>query len=259
MAIVVFLRNRASEGSDSVRRSGFTLVELMVVLALALIVIVPLAGGIRTAGDATAAVWDVASALEFASVYARTNNTYVWVGFYEENMAVAPGVSGTGRIVISVVASGDGTQIVEPTGTGKTIDPSRLVQVGKLIKINNMHLADVPFPASSDPAGAADSWDARPSVQTKYVTYAIRETEPSKTAFPFTYPVGGIVPPQYTFLKTIEFTPEGEALLNTSYSLAPWIEVGLEPVHGGFRDAAGKNFAAVQIAGVSGTIKIYRP
>jgi hypothetical protein len=67
------------------------------------------------------------------------------------------------------------------------------------------------------------------------------------------------VPPQYTFLKTIEFTPEGEALLNTSYSLAPWIEVGLEPVHGGFRDAAGKNFAAVQIAGVSGTIKIYRP
>lgn len=259
MAIKRFHRVHVFCRSAGIHQSGFTLVELLAVMAIAAMLIIPFSTGIKQAGSVTAAAWDIASVLEYASGYAKANNTYVWVGFFEEAMDV-PGVKGVGRIVISTVASSDGTQIIEPSGAGRTIDSTRLIQLGKLLKIDHMHLADVPLPVSSGAAGASDSWTARPNVQTKYVTYGIRETGPSPTIFPFTYPVGNnSAPSRYTFMKTIEFTPSGEALLNTSYSLVPWIEVGLQPTHGSIRDLSGGNYAAVQIAGVSEGATVYRP
>ena len=250
-------------GARAGNPAAFTLLELLAVTALLAVVILPLCLGARAPGDFGAAANEVASLLESAASYSRANNTHVWVGFFEEDSGVAPGGSpkpGVGRIVISVVASKDGTQIIDPSGPGTGIDPVRLVQVFKLLKIENAHLADVPAPASPDPGGGGESWNARPEVQTPHVIYRIGETTPAPTIFPFVYPVGNFHScGQYTFAKTLHFSPDGEAVLNTSYSLVPWIEIGLQPAHGNLKTGSHSNCAAIQVSGVTGGVRVYRP
>lgn len=259
------------------RRSGlsaaFSLLELLVVVAIILVMTalaIPAFNAIKGGGDITKAAYDVAGALEMAATYARANNTYVWVGFFEEDptvLATTPATAGVGRLVISIVCSKDGTQIVSPTGAGQAIPPGRLTQIGKLIKIDRMHFGDVPNPASPDPKGAGTSWDQRPSVVDPVgETYRIGQTTPANTAFPFQYPVGSDTAVlQYRFNKTIQFSPQGETLINTGkggattiYNTWPWLEIGLQPAHGNLADTAAKNIVAVQVAGINPQMRIYR-
>ena len=243
-------------------KTGFTLVEMLAVLTLMAIVVTPLLVASLGVVDMTRGVDQVAGVLERAASYARSDNTYVWVGFFEENVgapSVNPAKAGVGRVVISTVASKDSTPIVDPFGHGTQIDPARLVQVGKLLKLENFHFADVSPPLNPDQGGGGDCWDTRPEVRTAQKTSRIGGSSPSSTIFPFTYPVGsGVAAAQYNFVKTIEFSPDGEAVLNTSYSLVPWIEVGLQMVHGVSGRLDGSNLAAIQVSGVTGEVKIYR-
>jgi prepilin-type N-terminal cleavage/methylation domain-containing protein len=240
-------------------RAAFTLIEMLSVTAIMAVLIAPVCLVTRNTGDVTHATSEVANLLETAATYSRANNTYVWVGFFEEDPDAVPARSGTGRIVVSVVASKDGTRIVDPLGPGTGIDSGLLVQVCKLLKLENMHLADVTAPANPEAGGGGDSWDTRPEVKTSHVTYRIGESSPNRTIFPFGYPVGNSKSvPQYQFVKTIQFSPDGETLLNTSYSLVPWIEIGLQPAHGNARDGRSTNLAAIQVSGVTGSVRIYR-
>jgi len=258
----MFDSDSGNPGKFNRNRAAFTLMEMLAVMMLMAIVITPLCLRARSAGDVTDAVNTVAGLLETAASYSRANNTYVWVGFFEENSSAAPSLpaqSGTGRIVVSVVASKDGTPIVDASGPGTPIDSARLIQVCKLTKIENMHLADVPSPVNPDASGGAGEWDARPEVRTAHVTYRIGETSPNRTSFPFRYPVGiTATVSEYNFVKTVRFSPDGEALLNTSYSLVPWIEVGFQPANGIPVNRNCANVAAIQVSGVSGSIEIYR-
>ena len=205
----------------------------------------------------------VAGFLEKAASYSKTNNTYVWVGFFEEDPTTPfnqPAKAGIGRIVISMVASKDCTSIVDPFGKGMRIDPTRLVQVDQLLRIENLHFADVASPLKPEANGGGDSWNTRPDIQMSQKTSRIGESSPNNTIFPFIYPVGTVVLfPKYTFFKTILFSPCGEAVMNTSYNLVPWLEIGLQPVHGNNKGSQPTNMAAIQVSGVTGEVKIYRP
>ena len=67
--------------------SGFTLIELLVVIAIIILVaafIVPAFTSIKGAGDVTSAAYTIKGVLDQARTYAIANNTYTWVGFYEE-------------------------------------------------------------------------------------------------------------------------------------------------------------------------------
>src|ERR1700733_6028564 len=69
---------------------GFTLIELLVVISVMVVIlamVVPAFNGMKGEGDVTKAVYDVAGVLQTARSYAMANNTYVWVGFYEESEA----------------------------------------------------------------------------------------------------------------------------------------------------------------------------
>jgi hypothetical protein len=56
----------------------------------------------------TSAAYTIKGALDTARTYAKANNTYTWVGFFEEDISSAtPGTAGTGRLVMSIVASKD--------------------------------------------------------------------------------------------------------------------------------------------------------
>ena len=215
------------------------------ILATGLIMGLP---GLKGAGDVTKAAYDIEGALENARTYALANDTYVWVGIFEENGAVlstTPATKGTGRIVISTVASGDGTSQTAPAAF--STPSTSLIQTIKLLKINNMHLATT-YAAGS---GTGATFALRPAANSTI-------SPPSSGTTFFPYPLTGS---QYGFIEAIEFNPRGEVrvLNNLAYaSTSPQqvVEMVLQPTHG--TALLTSNVAAVQITGIAGNVKTYR-
>src|SRR5438477_12562071 len=97
---------------------GFTLIELLVVIGIITILMVLIAPAFTTikgGTDVTSAGYTIKGVLDTARTYAKSNNTYAWVGFYEENVAnpASPNsdTPAVGRLVMSIVASRDGTML----------------------------------------------------------------------------------------------------------------------------------------------------
>src|SRR5262249_27713081 len=138
---------------------AFSLVELLVVIAIIVLVtafIVPAFTSIKGGGDVTSAAYTIKGVLEQARTYAMANNTYTWVGFFEEDASqpsTTPATPGFGRLVLSIVASKDGTTIYTGslTSPATELDPARLVQLGKLTKVDQIHLKTFPDPATTPP------------------------------------------------------------------------------------------------------------
>ncbi len=238
---------------------GFTLVELIVVIALIstlMVLVVPAFTGIKSAGDVTSAAYTIKDALEQARTYAMAYKTYVWIGFYEEpagQPSTNPATPGTGRIVISTIASADGTTVYNPRSLA-AIDPTRVTQLNKLVKVEGTHLATFP-----DGSGTGDTFDSRPAAI--YETAKIGDTTPPNPSLtPFQYPVGNPAPAaQYTFVKAVEFSPRGEARINNrNYTLKTVAEIGLQPTHGTAVDVNSRNIIAIQFGALGGDLKIYR-
>jgi prepilin-type N-terminal cleavage/methylation domain-containing protein len=265
------------------REGGFTLLELLIVvgiIAVLMVLIVPAFTNIKSAGNVTSAAYTIKGVLDTARTYAKANNTYTWVGFYEEDVSqpsTNPSTPGVGRLVMSIVASRDGTNVYSSgtnvcvgSGTG-TICPDKLIQIGKLIKIENVHL-----PLFALGSGTGDTFDARPSPSpasdANYSRFGelngtAPNTAPLTTPHNFQYPVGNPAPPaQYAFNKILQFSPRGESRVNgDSYDIRRVVEVGLLQTHATVvptpSPAAGQypgNVVSVQINGFSGDVRIYR-
>jgi prepilin-type N-terminal cleavage/methylation domain-containing protein len=245
---------------SALKQSAFTLIEMMVVIgiiAILMLLVVPAFTTLKSAGDVTGFAYTVKGVLDQARTYAQANNTYTWVGFFEENVlnpspnSVSPKI---GRIVMSIVASKDGTIIYDPSNPAK-IDTTKLIQIGKLIKIENAHL----WTHTDSPSGAGSTYDTRPNVAT---TYCIGDTSPPNSLTPFQYPLGNPEPAaQYTFVKAVQFSPVGEARINNStstYSLQTAAEVALRLTHGTTVDISSLNPVAIQFTGAGGNVRVYR-
>src|SRR5262245_47410735 len=205
-----------STGRHEHRCSSFTLLELLIVvgiIGLLLVLIAPAFTTIKGGTDVTSAAYTIKGVLDIARTYAKTNNTYTWVGFYEEDVsqpsvipAPDPRCAGCiGRLVISIVASKDGTDLgASPNspavGSENFIDPTKLIQVTKLVKIDNVHV-----PLFDLGTGTGNTFDARPSPTPRTdaplsrfgeLNIASSNTAPYEatnnglTKFPFQYPVG---------------------------------------------------------------------
>ena len=263
---------------------GFTLFELLIVLGivvLLMVLIAPAFTTIKSGGDVTSAAYTIKGVLDTARTYAKANNTYTWVGFYEEDVSrpsvtpapnpVCPGC--VGRLVMSIVASKDGTNVYGSSGA-VTIDATRLIQVGKLTKIENIHV-----PLFALGAGTGATFDARPSPSPASDANFSRfgelngsapNTAPLTTPHNFQYPVGNPAPAvQYTFSKLLQFSPRGKSRVNgDSYDIRRVVEIGLLQTHGiatpvprgsgtGGSIFDG-NVVAVQVNGFAGDVSIYR-
>ena len=278
------------------RSPGFTLLEMLIVVAivgLLLVLLAPAFTTIKGGTDVASSGYTIKGVLDTARTYSKANNTYTWVGFYEENVAnpASPNsdTPAVGRIIMSIVASKNGTNLgadssSSATGTNNWIDPTQLTQVAKLIKIDNVHL---PLFAICTSGCTGTTFDTRPAVQfdpfgvgynaSRFgeINAAAPNTAPYDTTnngltkFPFQYPVGNPAPTaQYQFRKTLRFSPTGECRINSTYDVRNVIEVGLLQTHGtavpapigggGSTFVYGGDVAAIQITGFGGNVKIYR-
>ncbi|MEI8340421.1 MAG: prepilin-type N-terminal cleavage/methylation domain-containing protein [Verrucomicrobiota bacterium] len=228
------------------RRSSlaFTLIELLTVISIIvvlMVIAVPAFNAIKGGGDTTKAGNDIAGALEMAKSYAIAKNTYVWVGFFEEDAtSTTAGKEGKGRLVISMVASNDSTnQLLNGTLTNSTAS-----QVYKLLKIDGVSLATL---SSSDITRTTDT--------IPNANYQVAE-DSFKSPKTFPFPLNGTA--QYNFCKIIQFSPLGDAT-RFSDTPTPWMELGFRPTHGTATDTNSKNVVAIQIAGIGGQAIIQRP
>ncbi len=273
-------------GERGRRCRSFTLLELLIVvgiIGLLLVLIAPAFTTIKGGGDVTNAAYTIKGVLDTARTYAKANNTYVWVGFYEESVSqpsTTPAAAGTGRLVMSIVASKDGTTAYNPNSllNPDPISPTKLTQVGKLVKIDNVHV-----PLFTIGSGTGETFDTRPALQNdpgavyNYSRFGELNAGQPNTApytnsqFPFWYPLSAASQSlaQYYFQKTLQFSPTGECRINSTYDVRKVIEVGLLQTHGLAtpppRSGGGTsqvtwdgNVAAVQITGFGGNVKIYR-
>ena len=260
----------APSGSSRItlRHRAFSLIELLVVMAVMAVMlsfIGPAVSGLKGGADLASAAYEISDTLGRARAYAIARNTYVWVGIAEVDQALttsaAPQRDGIGRVALSIVASKDGTRIYDENSNiasdwaTKTASGVGLVQLGKLVRIENAHISDLGTP----PAGGGMD---RPAVAQEFQIGA------AVSALSFNFPLGkasGIA--QFTFNKVIQFDPQGTAKIVTTngYSLlARQMEVGLQPAKGNVVPpiAGGSglgNCVAIQINGLTGATAIYRP
>ena len=257
---------RRSNGLTLQPRAGFTLLELLIVvgvIGLLLSLIAPAFTNIKNGTDVTSAAYAIKDALDTARTYAKSHNTSTWVGFFEEDVSQSstnPATAGNGRIVISIVASKDGSEVYTSVASPATdIDSNgaRLLQVGKLIKLDNIHLRTF-----ANGSGSGETFLTRPAVLGGAPDNArIGDTSPPDSLRYFHYPATvteGAA--QYFFRNMVQFSPRGECRpQNDNYEMRAVIELGLQQTHGTAVPAlADPTTCAVQLSGFSGNVKIYR-
>jgi hypothetical protein len=230
-----------------------------------MVLVVPAFTNIKSAGDVTSAAYTIKGVLDTARTYAKANNTYTWVGFFEEDGSIPSAsptaIPGNGRIVMSIVASKDGSTVYSGSIGNPPVDMdpagTRLIQVGKLIKLDNIHLRTF-----AQGSGTGETFPTRPPVSGGSPNNAkIGDTSPDDSLRYFHYPpTGAEGAAQYKFRKMIQFSPRGECRpQNDNYELRAVIEVGFQPIHGTVAPALDdpKN-CAVQLTGFGGNIRIYQ-
>ena len=256
------------------RRQAFTLVELVIVAGIIVLLTVllrPAFTNMRAAGNLEAAAQEFADTLDQARSYAVANNTYVWVGIYEENAAAVaasnstPPYPGRGRVVLAVVASKDGTEgCQDPSSSTANRIPliaSQIIQVGKLVKIEGTHVTDIGPPTPPVTATDHNSISNRSNqpyaLGSPTLDYQNRISSDDAHS-PYNQTLYPFVAQGYTFYKTIRFNPRGEANINSTYSLRRVAEIGMRATHSLELDRDESHSIAIQFSGIAGKCTIYR-
>ena len=218
----------------------------MVIIGLMAALAAPALNGIN-GNEVSRAVYSVSDTLEEARAYAMSRNTYVYVGVVEDT-----GSSAAGSLVLGVVASNQGTQMFTTGSPNLSSASGSFSQINKLLKVTNVRA--VSLPASSPTSG-----NPRQVVPSSY-KLGDATFDPSSPTYSFSVgpylftSASGITTAQgVTSAGMLQIDPQG-AVSEVGGLCVPFFEIGLEPAAGN-----QSNYAALQIAGETGAVRIYRP
>ena len=245
---------------------GFSLVEILAVVSIMVIITalaVPMMNSLKGAGNVTKAVYDIKGILDQARTCAIANNAYVWVGFFEEDgskdSAVNEATPGIGRVIVVSISSKNGTRNYDTANPPGKLDSTNLCAIDKLQKFDSLHLSSL----NGQGAVPAIGGMARPVIKDNNYDLG----NPACVASTgFSWPLQGGVS-RYTFSKIINFDPRGVVRIQSASNgdfIPPYIEIGLQSAHGNVTpslpsDQNQGNHAAIQIDGMTGATRIYRP
>ncbi|XHR29805.1 MAG: Tfp pilus assembly protein FimT/FimU [Chthoniobacteraceae bacterium] len=216
-------------------RRGFSLVELLMILAIIVVILsigVPHIIGILQGTAMTRNINELADCLRHARTAAISGNTYVWVGILPVSANAVDNPSGNAKIVVAAVAGKNGQTSDITSGCLTPIRKSRVLENVTLNQFDTSILQSAGRETTGVNDISASSLDAQ-----------------------FSLPIGGVSingqPPVFTEL--IQFSPQGDAKITSTASR--WIEIGLQAPH----DKNGTNIAILQINGLTGQLRIFRP
>jgi Tfp pilus assembly protein FimT len=221
---------------------------VMGVIALMTALVVPAMNSLGGAGDISRAASDISDVIQQARSYAMAHNTYVYFGIKEVDSSKDGLTDGQGRLAVAILVSRNG----ERSSGALSTDPNAnnaAVPISKLLKFDNVHLTTSPLPSSGGMARETDS--------SRVVNLA--SSDPSLTKF--TWPSGAGTAKDFD--RVMEFDPQGVARVQTdpakSREIKGWIEIPIELSHGGRSSSAEKNVAAIQVDGMTGSVRVFRP
>ncbi|MBE7157124.1 MAG: hypothetical protein INR62_01590 [Rhodospirillales bacterium] len=230
------------------------MVELLVVMAIIMVLLavtVPTIRGVMSGRNVSGGVDAVSGYLSYARTQAVAQNTYVVVGFYQDN--------NSDDLLMASVFSANGTFSPSSFASANVIGPTaKYPALGKTIHINNVTLvpwANLSSQLKTKVAGPDGNITVECSASPKYTTNSSY----------FSFQIGSKSFPYCV----IAFSPQGEALFfpndysgaaNFSANLPFYSQlfIGLRATRGGNVIANDVDSAAITLDGGSGDIKTYR-
>lgn len=222
--------------------AGFSVVELLTVISLISILtvlVVPSVSGIRSGAAVGEAVYSVRDAVDRARQQARSRNTWVCLGFFEEDGGKEErGTAGKGRVILGMLASKNGLQ----SDFSSTDGTNSLEAIERPVRLNNVALSDGDGAGFSGAPAEDAALDLVPSdVGGEQLSFAMSGTT-------------------YNFKPLIQINPRGEATMGVgSGSLPRYIRIGLVPAKGSTALKDDPNVALLLVSGPGAVAQIYRP
>lgn len=225
------------------RVSGFTLIELVLVMAIMLMVLgfaAPSVVGILKGKKIEQALSTVTGALEQTRMDAATQNAYLWTGFL--NVAATDSKSGVDELWVMTFRGRSGESRI-PAKAEDVLPVSALQRIEGVNMVGVDKLPD----------------RVKTLLPATYKDVAMATKSETKLTWKGTTASGAKV-----FDRILLFTPRGEALWETgSPTVLPLSEptfvVGLARTQNGAVAPNEKDMAVVLIAGVTGRVSVGRP
>jgi prepilin-type N-terminal cleavage/methylation domain-containing protein len=225
------------------RASGFTLVELVMVMAIMLLVMgfaAPSVVGILKGKKIEQALSTVTGLLEQARMEAATQNTYIWTGFL--NVAAKDSGSGVDELWMMTFRGRAGESRIPTTADD-------ILPVSTLQRVEGVNVVQT---------------DILPEAVKVLMPAPMRDVaSATKSTTKITWKGTAATGPR-DFEQLLLFTPRGEALWETgSPTTLPLPEpnfiIGLARTQNGVPAPNDKDMAFVSVAGVTGRVNVGRP